>query len=241
MLEKFYPDFAKQHSFWPCFVAYTLLGVIPRALVSAFVQDSDGLCVKKRGIWGSYPASLVHATACVCLAYAVVFGHATMELFISNSTGYFISDAIVDHDPEYIVHHISTLLVPEFCLRRHLDFTPILHAFWVTELGNVVAHSASILLLRTGLTFKRINAISFWISRPLGFLLTLRSWWLVPWDDLLTSIGILTQLGVVVLNLQQTKWLLAMLGKLIDAPVETANVDSAHPNRIKSSDLRLRT
>jgi hypothetical protein len=178
---------------------------------------------KARDVWGRYPASWVHAIGAVL--YAVIIGDPLTSAAFSS--GYFIADMIVDRDVEYIFHHISPMISMEAGLRL---CNPI-HGAWafaMIEFGNVFAHSAALLTLRSGPLFHKINVASFWISRPLSFIPGFQLWSVDMNPETRWSWIGLALLGSMLFSYAQNlRWMLKMIQKRPAKLNKTANGDTS--------------
>jgi len=166
---------------WGFVVMYFIIGITQRIIAKRVApplteeqktklsKHEISLYTKIFDTWSRWPISLVNAYLCVTLYLMWYFGICSEKLVLGNINGYFLADAIVDQDLEYAFHHLSPMLMCSILFNLKAKFDNSLHLMFFVECGNVFAHTAAFIYYRSGPKFHKINTISFWISRPLGF------------------------------------------------------------------------
>lgn len=76
------------------------------------------------------------------------------------------------------------------------------------EAGNVIAHSWSLLSLRSGKLFHAVNTISFWVSRPISFIFAYKVWMVdLPVETRFTPIGFALLASILATVLINARWM----------------------------------
>eukprot|EP01124_Arcella_intermedia_P012748 TRINITY_DN1910_c0_g1_i1.p1 TRINITY_DN1910_c0_g1~~TRINITY_DN1910_c0_g1_i1.p1 ORF type:complete len:257 (+),score=20.09 TRINITY_DN1910_c0_g1_i1:76-846(+) len=207
------PMVAQLEMFWWGLLFHTAVGLIPRAFALYMWPSNSPYHLRKRDVVGRYTPSLVHAFVSAFWNWIVPPQYSAGYInLMFNSGGYFIADMVIDHDPDYIIHHLAPLFWGECLMRTNTVFFYSILCIRTVELGNVFAHTAAIATNRSGKLFHRVNTLSFWISRPLSMIPGFLAWTHdIPDEDRFGFWGLMVLLCFVVTFYINGKWMIKMI------------------------------
>jgi len=208
------------------FVFYVIIGLFARWIVKKVWPGKDAFSMRKKDSVGRWSPSLVHALIATLTATCAGLELVPADVIsnqdvIMHSLGYFMGDLVVDHDPDYIVHHVGPVVHAEVMLRLGAQFWHCMRAGWIMEAGNVVAHTAAVLTFRRGPVFHAINTWSFWISRPASYYDGFMAWFSdVPAEVRFTWLGMIPLISILGVYHANTKWMIQMCRARPQAPTQ---------------------
>jgi hypothetical protein len=233
-IERFIPSAIHEVGIIYFMIIYLILGLGSRYLANKFFPKVDKNLYhkysgkeikqmnKKHETISRWPISLFHATCAFILVVLNKQEIVDINLGLMNMNGYFIIDSIIDHDLEYILHHLAPMVHNELICFMGAKLDNTVNAYFIVEKGNIIAHTAALFTFRSGKVFHYINTASFWISRPISMFFVVKIWTVDINDSLkYTWPGIGCFISILIIYVLNIRWMIKMI-----LPRENTSVDN---------------
>jgi len=223
-VEVFVPFAFREYGVILFLIFYTIIGLGSRFIAKKYFpltskenehlysESEKKMMMRRYETYCRWPTSLIHAIMSACLITLQKLDYIPIEVAEMNMNAYFLIDSIIDQDFEYFLHHLSPMISIELMHRMGASIYHSTNCYYVIEIGNVFAHSAAIITLRSGKVFHKINTLSFWISRPISMVDMILIWKNdIPIEKRFTAAGLGVLVSVLIVYSCNIRWMIKMI------------------------------